>query len=85
MTDHTPYQKNIIKRYYEHFDAIKRQQLAEIITEIYLAEGKRRDRLWKRVETILRTVGFPETRIALLMERRDPEYLTEVLKEIERG
>lgn len=83
MKDRTPYQQKIIKRYYENFDDIKRSQLAEIVTEVYLAEGKKRDRLWRRVETILRSIEFPQTRIALLMERRDPAYLAEVLKEIE--
>jgi hypothetical protein len=85
MKDRTPYQQNIIKRYYENFDAIKQQQLAEIVTEIFLADGKKRARLWKRAESILTSVGFPESRIALLMERQDPARLAEVLAEIEKA
>ena len=53
MADHTPYQKKIINRYYQNFDAIKHQQLSELATELYLAEGKKLDRLWRRVEESL--------------------------------
>ena len=49
MADHTPYQQKIIKRYYRNFDSIKSQRLADLTAEIYLSEGKKRDRLWKQV------------------------------------
>ncbi len=54
MADYSPYQKRIIDRYYRNFDAIKFQQLSELATELYLAEGRKKDRLWKRVEESLR-------------------------------
>ena len=53
MADHTPYQKKIIKRYYDNFDAIQHQRLSEMITELYLAEGKKRDRLWTQMAQAL--------------------------------
>jgi hypothetical protein len=85
MADYTPYQQKIIKRYYDNFDAIKSQRLAELATELYLAEGKKRDRLWRKVEETLRKLEFPETRIAHLLEKRDPALLVGILKELERG
>ena len=57
MSDYTPYQKKLIDRYYKNFDAIKHQQLSEAATELYLAEGKKRSRLWKKVEEILRKLN----------------------------
>jgi hypothetical protein len=84
MTDYTPYQKKIIDRYYKNFDAIKYQQLSELATELYLAEGKKKDRLWKRVEESLRKLEFPESRITHLLERREPALLVEILGELER-
>ena len=84
MTDYTPYQKKIIDRYYKNFDAIKYQQLSELATELYLAEGKKKDRLWKRVEESLRKLEFPESRISHLLERREPALLVEFLGELER-
>ncbi len=50
MADFSPYQQKIIKRYYNNYDSIQSQKLAEMVTEIYLAEGKKLDRLWTRVE-----------------------------------
>ena len=69
MADYTPYQKKIIERYYRNFDAIKHQQLSELATEIYLAEGeKKKDRLWKRVEESLQEARV--SRIAHLPSAR---------------
>lgn len=83
MRDYTPYQKKIIDRYYKNFDAIKHQQLSELATELYLAEGKKRDRLWKRVEESLRKLEFPETRIVHLLQKRDPALIVGILEELQ--
>jgi hypothetical protein len=85
MSDYTPYQKKIIDRYYKNFDAIKLQQLSELATELYLAEEKKRMRLWKRVEEILRKLEFPEPRIVHLLEKKDPALLVAMLKELEQS
>jgi hypothetical protein len=83
MADYTPYQKKIIDRYYQNFDAIKHQQLSELASEIYLAEGeKKKDRLWKRVEDSLRKLEFPEPRIAHLLKSREPSLLVGILDEL---
>ncbi len=49
MADYSPHQRKIIDRYYKNYDAIKYQRLAELVTELYLAEGKKRDRYWTQV------------------------------------
>ena len=50
MSDYTPYQKGIIRRYYEHKDTMALQNLAEIVSDLYLAEtAKQQEKLWKRV------------------------------------
>jgi hypothetical protein len=82
MADYTPYQQKIIKRYYNNFDAIKTQRLSELATELYLAEGKKRDRLWRQAAEILTKLEFPATRIAHLLEKRDPALLVGILKEL---
>jgi hypothetical protein len=85
MPDHTPYQQKIIKRYYQNLGEIKHQRLSELATELYLAEGKKRDRLWGQVEQALRKLEFPDSRIAHLLEKRDPALLVGVLKELGGG
>jgi len=84
MADHTPYQKKIIDRYYKNFDAITFQRLSELASDLYLAEGKQKDRLWKRVEDALRKIEFPDSRIAHLLEKRDPQLLVAILQELDR-
>lgn len=83
MADLSPHQLKIINRYYQNWDSIKLQQLSELATELYLAEGKKRERLWKRVEDLLRKMEFPESRIAHLMEKRDPSLVVGILRELE--
>jgi hypothetical protein len=83
MADYTSHQQKIIKRYYQNFDAIKFQRLSELATELYLCEGKKRDRLWNQVEESLRKLEFPEARITHLLHKRDPALLVGILKELE--
>jgi hypothetical protein len=83
VSDLTPYQQKIVKRYYRNFDAIKYQRLAELATDLYLAEGKARDRLWKQVGETLRKLEFPESRVEHLLAKKDPALLPGVLKELE--
>jgi hypothetical protein len=85
VADYTPYQRKIIDRYYKNLDAIQFQRLSELATDLFLAEGKKRDRLWTRVEESLRKLEFPEKRIELLLQRRDPSHLVGILKELESG
>ena len=83
MADHTPYQQKIIRRYYRNIDAIKYQRLSELTTELFLAEGKKTERLWKQVGETLRQLGMSEPRIEHLLNKRDPALLPGVLKELE--
>jgi hypothetical protein len=85
MADHTPYQRKIIERYYKNLDAILFQRLSELATELYLAEGKKRERLWAQVGESLRKLEFPERRVAHLLEVRDVTVLVEILKELQTG
>ncbi len=48
MAKRSSYQDRIIKNYYQNFDAIMVQRLGEMVTDLYLAEGKARTRLWDR-------------------------------------
>jgi len=83
MADHSPYQQKIIKRYYKNYSAIQAQRLSELVTELYLADGKSRDRLWKQVGDSLAKLEFPAARIEHLLQKRDPALLPGILKELE--
>ncbi len=83
MADFSPYQRKIIKRYYNNYDAIASQRLSELVGELYLTEGKKRDKLWTRVAELLTKLEFPATRIEHLLAKRDPSLLAGVMKELE--
>jgi hypothetical protein len=83
MPDFTPYQQKIIKRYYDNQGTIQRQRLAELVSELYLAEGKKRKRAWEGVASALQKLGVPQSRIDHLLQQGNPALVAEVVKELE--
>jgi hypothetical protein len=83
MTDFTPHQQKIIKRYYDNQGTIQRQRLAELVTELYLAEGKKRKRLWEQTAAAMQKLGVPQARIDHLVRQADPALVAQVVKELE--
>ena len=83
MADFSPYQQKIIKRYYNNYDSIQSQKLAEMVTEIYLAEGKKLDRLWIKAAEMLTKLEFPASRVEHLLLKRDPALLAGIMQELE--
>ena len=53
MAKRSSYQDRVIRNYYQNQDAIMLQRLSDLVSDLYLAEGKARERLWKRVEAAL--------------------------------
>jgi hypothetical protein len=84
MTERSRYQQGIIRRFYENRDQLAEQRLGELVGEIYLAEGKKLDRLWKNAESALAQVGLPASRIQHIIEKRDPAMLASLMKELQQ-
>lgn len=82
MADFTPYQQKIIKRYYDNLDSTARQRLAELVGELYLATGKKRQRVWASIESALKNLEIPQTRIDHLKAKDDPALLADLVKEL---
>jgi hypothetical protein len=81
--DFTPHQQKIIKRYYDNQDTLQLQRLAELVGELYLAEGKKREGVWKRVVTAMQKLGIPQSRIDHLRAQDNPALVAAVVKELE--
>jgi hypothetical protein len=79
----TPYQQKVIKRYYDNKDIIQCHRLAELVGELYLAEGKKKERAWASAAVAMQKLGVPQARIDHLMNKRDPALLAELVKELE--
>jgi len=81
--NYSAHQQKIIKRYYNNLDAISFQRLAELVGELYLAEGKKKDKAWAAAEAAMKKLEVPQSRIDHLMKQRNPSLLAELLKELE--
>ena len=84
LEDYTPHQQRIIKRYYNNQGAIQHQRLAELVTELYLAEGKKRQRVWASAAAAMQKLGIPKSRIDHLVAQDNPALVAELVKELER-
>lgn len=82
MGKRSAYQQKVIKNYYDNKDAIMLQRLGELVTDLYLAEGKKRESTWKRVESTLEKLGVSKKRIDHLHEADNPSMLANLLKEL---
>ena len=82
LDDYTRHQQGIIKRYYRNLDKIQLQRLSELVTELYLADGKKKDKLWESAVAAMKKLGVPEPRIAHLAGKKDPALVAALVKEL---
>ncbi len=82
MTDYTPYQERIIKRYYRNQQEIAFQKIEELVADLYLAETeKKKAGLWKRVEKAMVNLKVPPAIAQNILARKSPEVLAKNLKD----
>ena len=82
--DYTPHQQKAIKRYYDNRPAIDKTSLAELVTNLYLAEPGKAEKLWERAGDLMRRLEVPESRVKHVLGVRDPAVLAKVVEELER-
>jgi hypothetical protein len=82
MAKFSNHQQKIIKNYYQNRDAISVQRLQELVTELFLAEGKKRERQWKMIAGHLEKIGVKPDRIAMFVEKDDPALLAKFVEEL---
>lgn len=78
---HSKYQQKVIKRYYDNIDNIGLQRAQELVTELYLSEGKKRAKVWEALAKSLEQAGVPTSQIAHLREQDNPELVAKLLTE----
>lgn len=79
------YQEGIIRNYYKNRDAISLQRLSELVTELYLANGKQRAGVWKRITAALEKLEIKQERIEHLQAQDNPELLAKLVEELMAG
>lgn len=78
----TAYQQGVIRNYYRNRDTIAIQRLSELVTDLYLAEGKGRERLWQRVAAALENLEVPKKQIEQLVCSDDPALLARRVQQL---
>ncbi len=76
------YQQRIIKNYYDNRESISLQKLSEQVTELYLAEGKKRQQVWKRIVSALEKLDVKQPQIDDLVRRDNPELVANLVNQL---
>ena len=84
MAKRTPYQDRVIRNYYKNQDAILMQRLGDLVTDLFLAEGTKRARLWKRVAGTLEKLKVPKDRLQHVVQSDNPTLVANLLKDLLR-
>ncbi len=79
---YSKFQQKAIKNFYDNRESISLQRLGELVTDLYLAEGKSRATNWKQIATALERSGVPKTEIDHLLKKDDVTLLAKKVTEL---
>ena len=82
LENYSKHQQGIIKRYYENFDAIQAQRLADLVAELFLASDKKKEKLWQTAVTCMEKLNVPRQQIDQIVGKKDVTLLASLVKEI---
>lgn len=77
--DYSRHQRKIIDRYYDNLDTITLTKLQELVSNLFLAEGKKAETLWKRAETLLAKTDARGADIRATIEKRDIQKFAQIV------
>lgn len=79
---YSKFQQKAIKNFYDNRESISIQRLGELVTDLFLAEGKTRATKWKTISTALERLGVPAGEIAQLVKKDDAALLAKKVSEL---
>ncbi len=82
MPKQSRYQQQVIKNYYQNREAISLQRLQELVTELYLTQGKKRDKHWETIAGHLEKLGIKRERIDHLVGQDKPEAIVRLIEDL---
>lgn len=82
MAERSKYQQSIIRNYYENRETISLQRAQEIVTELYLSEGKKRQKYWKSLESHLLKLEVKQEVIDKLIADDDPQAVARLVERL---
>ena len=84
VPEHSKYQQNIIRNYYDNRETISLQRAQELVTELYLTEGKKRQKHWKSLEGHLLKLSIKQETIDHLIQQDDPQLAAQLIQRLSR-
>lgn len=82
MADYSKFQQKVIKRYYDNRDDIALQRVQELVTELFLSEGKKRTKHWDSVALHLGKLGVKPDVVDHLRKQDKPELVASLVKKL---
>ena len=82
MAERSKFAQKAIKNFYQNREGIALQRAQELVTELYLTEGKARARHWKTLATHLDKLGVKPAQIEHLQQQDNPELVANLVKEL---
>jgi len=79
---YSKHQQRVIKNYYNNRGAISLQRLGELVTDLYLAEGKSRKTKWKQAASAMEKLGIKKPQIDHLLEQDNPALLAKMVEDL---
>lgn len=79
--EHSNYQQKIIKNYYNNRDAISLQRLGELVTDLYLAEGKSRATKWKQAAAAMEKLGVKADQVEHIVQQDNPALVAKIVED----
>lgn len=78
----TPYQQGIVGRFYAHRETVLSTRLAETVSELYLAEGKAAEKLWKKAADTMLRAGADAADVEKIVGPKDLAGLANIAAEL---
>lgn len=82
MAEHSKHQQKIIRNFYQNRGAISLQRVQELVTELYLAEGKKRAKLWDSLPGHLEKLGVSKKEIEHVVAEEKPELVAKLVERL---
>ena len=81
--NYSTHQQKIIKRYYDNLDTLALQRLSDLVGELYLSTGKKKEKAWQNAAKTMEKLDVPKARIEHLLKEQKPELVAELVKELQ--
>jgi hypothetical protein len=80
MENYSRYQQSVIRNYYKNQDNVSLQRAQELLTDLYLCEGKKKEKAWDSLFNHLERLGVPADQITHLKEAKNPELVAQLIQ-----